>query len=150
MKEYTKEIWVGFFALFGFFSILYLAIFFGSFSFFTPNTYTIFAEFPNITGIKKGASVSIAGVQIGKVGTIGLNNDSSRAVITLIIPNSVSIPEDSVAMIKTSGLIGDKYVTILPGNSEITLGDNESIFETQAPIDIEELLGKFVFGNITS
>lgn len=85
---------------------------------------------------------------VGKVASITLDQTLYQAVITMNIENSVGIPVDSTAAIKTSGLIGDKYVSIIPGADDVMLKDKEVLMDTQAALDIEEMISKYVFGSV--
>ena len=106
----------------------------------------ILSEFEDAGGVKPGASVEIAGVQIGKVKNITLDN--YQALVEFTISKNVEIQEDAIASIKTKGLIGEKYVQISPGGSEKFLRDGEKIRETESAIDVEELISKYVFGKV--
>jgi len=90
--------------------------------------------------------VEIAGVEVGRVDKIRLVNDEAQVV--LVINRGVKLPEDSIASIKTKGLIGEKYIRISPGGSERIVGPNGRIRETEAPVDLEELLAKYIFGKV--
>ena len=101
------------------------------------------AVFSTAGGLKKGAGVEIAGVQVGRVADIRLQD--FRANVVLDMRREIEVQEDAIARIKTKGLLGEKYVDILPGASERTLSDNSTIRETQPPVDFESLISKFVF-----
>jgi phospholipid/cholesterol/gamma-HCH transport system substrate-binding protein len=99
-----------------------------------------------VGGLTENADVSMAGVKIGKVERIELQD--GMAVVTLGIDKHVRIEEDAMAGIKTKGIIGDKYVAISPGTSDQYIKPNGRIQDTQPPLDIEALLSRFVFGSI--
>jgi phospholipid/cholesterol/gamma-HCH transport system substrate-binding protein len=82
------------------------------------------------------------------VADITLDQTLYQAVVTMQVQNAVGIPSDSVAAIKTSGLIGDKYVSIIPGADDSMLKDNDVLLDTQAALDIEEMISKYVFGSV--
>jgi phospholipid/cholesterol/gamma-HCH transport system substrate-binding protein len=88
----------------------------------------------------------IAGVEVGRVKSIRLENYQAR--VSMSLPEDLKIQEDAIASIKTKGLIGEKYIEITPGGSEKFLNPGGQIRETQPPVDLEELISKFVFGKI--
>ena len=89
----------------------------------------------------------MAGVQIGQVEKISLNPKRKIAEVTLKIQNGVQLEDDVIASIKTSGLIGDKYIMISPGGSDIILKPGDMITDTESAVDLEDLISKYVFGN---
>ncbi|MCX8044246.1 MAG: outer membrane lipid asymmetry maintenance protein MlaD [Desulfobacterota bacterium] len=146
MRQAGLEFAVGMFIIAGILSLGYISTKYAKMEVFGQTGYQLTAIFPNIGGLKKGAQVEIAGVQIGRVKDITLDNYRARVVLT--IQNTVKIPDDAIARIKTKGLLGEKYIDIVPGGSDIALEKNESIRETQPPVDIEDLISKFVFGKL--
>jgi len=147
MKKYSLEFSVGVFVLVGLFCLGYLTVKLGKFEIFGSSNYTISASFASASGLKTGSNVEIAGVQVGRVTRIGLDNNY-RALVTMQIRRDISLSDDSIAAIKTSGLIGDRYISISLGGSSHFLSDGDEIEETQSAIDIEELISKFVFGGV--
>lgn len=141
-----KELAVGIFLIIGIFSLAYISIKLGKLEVLGSQGYTLYAEFEDAGGVKPGASVEIAGVQIGKVKNITLDN--YQALVEFTISKNVEIQEDAIASIKTKGLIGEKYVQISPGGSEKFLRNGEKIRETESAIDVEELISKYVFGKV--
>lgn len=141
-----KELAVGFFLLIGIFSLVYISVKLGNLELLGSEGYTLYAEFENAGGIKEGTVIEIAGVQIGKVKSITLDN--YQALVGFTINRNVKIQEDSIASIKTKGLVGEKFVQITPGGSEKILQNGGSIRETEAAIDIEGLVAKYVFGKV--
>ncbi|MBX7136343.1 MAG: outer membrane lipid asymmetry maintenance protein MlaD [Oligoflexia bacterium] len=141
-RGFTIEFMVGLFALVGVLAAGYLAVGLGDLQFGSSNQYTLYAIFDNISGLKKGASVEIAGVQIGDVTDLKL--DYPAAKITMNIHKGVQIRDDDIASIRTKGIIGDRYVKISPGASEKFLPENGTMVETESVIDIEDIIGKFV------
>jgi phospholipid/cholesterol/gamma-HCH transport system substrate-binding protein len=99
-----------------------------------------------VGGLKTGSTVEIAGVEIGRVNGITLSDYQARVIMS--IKSSVKLQEDSIASIKTRGLIGEKYIRINPGGAEKTIQNNGRITEVEPPVDIEELLSKYVFGKV--
>ncbi len=148
MKKMNLELTVGFFLLAGFAAFVYISVQFGEFSFFSQgNNYSITADFDEISGLKKGANVAMAGVNIGKVAQISLNKDD-QAEIVMEISRDVKVTDDAIASIKTQGIIGDKYVKISQGGSDDYLKQGDFITETESAVDLEELISKYVFGNV--
>ncbi|MGB9709909.1 MAG: outer membrane lipid asymmetry maintenance protein MlaD [Thermodesulfovibrio sp.] len=147
MKRENLEIIVGIFVLIGILALGWLSFRLGKIDMFQSGYYTVYAEFDKVGGIKKGSVVEIAGVPVGSVEKVTLNN-RYQAVVELKILNSIKLPEDSIASVRTKGLIGEKYIQITPGGSEQYIAHNGKIRETESSIDIEEVLSKYVFGKI--
>ena len=133
---------VGLFTLLGVAAIAYQAVGLGGLEFGSGDRYEIKAEFDNVSGLKTGAAVEIAGVPIGEVLAIDLLDP--EAVITLRVDNHVKIQDDDIAAIRTKGIIGDRYVKISRGASEVTLKPGDTIIETESVVDIEDIIGKLV------
>ncbi len=146
MERSRVNIAVGLFVLVGILALGYLSITLGRVSFLGGSGYVITADFPSIGGLKAGSTVEIAGVEIGRVEAIGLVDYQAR--VTLRINAGVKLQDDSIASIKTKGLIGEKYLRISPGGSERIISPNGRIREVEAPVDFEELLSKYIFGKI--
>ena len=145
MKKINTEFIVGLFMLAGFLSFAYLSSQMGEFSVFSlERNYQIEAEFDNVSGLKVGATVEIAGVTIGKVSEISLG-EGDLAKVILLINRDVKVTADAIASIRTQGLIGDKYVKIIQGGDEELLADGGVIFDTESSNDIEELVSKYIF-----
>jgi phospholipid/cholesterol/gamma-HCH transport system substrate-binding protein len=142
----NKELAAGFFLLIGIFSLVYISLKLGRLEVLGGKYYTLYAEFDEAGGIRSGATVEIAGVEVGKVKNIRLDN--YLALIELTINKDIKIQEDAIASIKTKGLIGEKYIEITPGGSEKFLSTGSKIRETESAIDIEELISKYVFGKV--
>lgn len=139
---------IGLFVIVGMACTAYLAMTLANTTFFSGDSYEITAKFTAVNGLRAGSNVEISGVAVGKVSNISLDQTLYQAVITMNIQNSVGIPVDSTAAIKTSGLIGDKYVSIIPGADDVLLKDKEVLMDTQAALDIEEMISKYVFGSV--
>lgn len=146
MKKIDIETAVGFFLLIGIFSLAYISIKLGNLEVFGNKGYIVYAEFDQAGGIKPGASVEIAGVSIGKVTEVNL--DKYQALLTLEINKGVKLQDDSIASIKTQGLIGEKFVQVTPGGSEKYITAGGRIMDTESAIDIESLISKYVFGKV--
>jgi len=124
----------------------YLSIQLGRVSFLGGRGYMVMVDFPSVGGLKAGSTVEIAGVEIGRVDSIGLDNYQAR--VKLRVHEGVKLQEDSIASIKTKGLIGEKYVRISPGGSDKIIQPGGKIREVEAPVDFEELLSKYIFGKV--
>jgi phospholipid/cholesterol/gamma-HCH transport system substrate-binding protein len=137
---------VGLFMVVGLLALGYLSIKLGRVSILGGSGYTVTVEFPSVGGLKPGSTVEIAGVEIGRVESIGLADYQARVVLR--VNRDVKLQEDSIASIKTKGLIGEKYVRISPGGSDKIIPPNGRIREVEAPVDFEELLSKYIFGKV--
>ena len=126
----------------------YLTIKLGRMEVFDDSGYTVTARFTSVAGLRVGANVEIAGVAIGKVSAIRLSTEDFSAQVDLRIDNGVPLSEDVMASVKTSGLIGDKYISITPGGSDEKLAAGSTITDTESSMDLESLIGKFVFGGV--
>jgi phospholipid/cholesterol/gamma-HCH transport system substrate-binding protein len=146
MKKIDLELAVGLFIIAGILCMGYLSVKLGKLEIMGERGYEIYGVFSNIGGLKVGSSVEIAGVNVGRVKSIVL--DDFQARVFLNFPKDLPIQEDAIASIKTRGLIGEKYIEITPGGSEKVIKPGGRIRETQPAIDMEELISKFVFGKI--
>jgi phospholipid/cholesterol/gamma-HCH transport system substrate-binding protein len=145
MKKLNMELAVGLFMVLGFLAFVYLSLQLGEFSIFSmAKQYTVKAEFTNVSGLKEGAEVEIAGVKVGDVATIRLTKDD-LAQVTMLIDQKVAITTDAIASVRTQGIIGDKFIRILEGGADKTLKDGGVIQDTEPAIDLEELVSKYVF-----
>ena len=110
--------------------------------------YSVDAQFDSVTGLKVGANVEMAGVPIGKVEAIALDSERQVARVRLKIQSSVILTDDTIASVKTAGMIGDKYIKLSPGGSDLVLKSGDTIIETESALDLEELISKYVFGGL--
>lgn len=147
MKRNMTEIAVGVFILIGFAALAYLALQLGEVPFLSRGkTYIVNAEFDNVAGVKKGASVQIAGVVVGEVADISLGR-MDVAKVAMRLDNAIKIPLDSMASVKSQGIIGDKYIQLSLGGDEEIFKPGDTIVETESSVDIESLISKFAFGS---
>jgi len=148
MKQEKLEIIVGIFVL-----LIALAFFMFAYNLSNlasvNNGYSVVAKFQNIDGITKGADIKLAGVKIGSVDSLSLEDDTYYASIVLYIDEKIKIPDDSRAIVSTSGLLGGKYIMINPGGSDVNLADGGKIKFTQSALNIEDLISKLMY-SITS
>jgi phospholipid/cholesterol/gamma-HCH transport system substrate-binding protein len=149
MNMVKLEMMVGTFMLIGILCLGYVSIKLGKMEIVGGDFYSVIAGFDSVSGLKPGARVEIAGVEVGKVDRIALDAKSGdRALTYLKIKSGVKITDDVVASIRTSGIIGDKFIKLRPGGSEKMLKNNGTIRETESAIDIEELVSKFIHGKV--
>ena len=148
MKKWYVEVAVGLFVLIGIACIGYLTIRLGKMEIIGDNYYTVSARFQSIAGLKAGSEVELAGVPVGQVEGFSLDQERWMAVVQMKIMKSIVLTEDVIASIKTAGLIGDKYIKLSPGVSDVPLKPGGMIIETESALDIEELISKFVFGKV--
>ena len=144
-QKNTLELSVGIFLLIGIICISYLALSLGQNRLFTQNYMEITARFTSASGLKKGAYVEAAGVRVGKVSEIAFDSEEFVAVVHLLIDEEILITDDAIASIRTSGIIGDKFVKISSGGSDSYLEDGMEIFQTEPSINLEELISKYIF-----
>jgi phospholipid/cholesterol/gamma-HCH transport system substrate-binding protein len=149
MKPTRIELSVGLFVLAGLVAIGYLALRLGAGQLLGQRTYEIRARFANVGGLAPGAAVRIAGVQIGRVERLDLTPDFA-ALATLRLRADVRLPADTIASIKSAGLIGDKFIGLAPGAETAELRAGDTITDTESSVDLESLISRFAFGNVTS
>ncbi|MBI2884194.1 MAG: outer membrane lipid asymmetry maintenance protein MlaD [Candidatus Methylomirabilis oxyfera] len=146
MKRLTMETLVGLFVVVGIVSLAWLSIRLGRLEVVGDRGYTVLAEFDSVAGLKNGAVVEIAGVEVGRVKTIGL--DSYRAVVAMSIDPGIKLQDDAIVSIRTKGLIGEKYVRITPGGSDTLVRPGGKLRDTEDPLDIEQLISNYIFGKL--
>jgi phospholipid/cholesterol/gamma-HCH transport system substrate-binding protein len=145
MKKMNLEMIVGLFLLTGFASFSFIAIKMGDISLFMEDSYPVSARFVSISGLKEGAVVEVAGVKVGKVSAIELDGGKYEAVVHMDISKTVHLSDDSIASIRTAGIIGDRFIKLTPGGSEDYLDPGDEIQETESAISLEELVSKYIF-----
>lgn len=145
MKRFNFETSVGVFMVVGFICFAWLSIMLGDVDLFGSESRTVVARFISVSGLKSGASVEIAGVQVGKVTDIRLDKEDFEAEVSMEIDRAVELQTDSIAAIRTAGIIGDRYVKISPGGSDDLIEPGGEIIETEAAINLEELISKYIF-----
>ncbi len=145
MKRFNIEIGVGIFIVVGFLCFTWISIKLGDINFFGEDTYSLEARFNSVAGLKEGATIEIAGVRIGKVSSIDLDSEDYEAIVQLSIDKGIRLQEDSIASIRTAGIIGDKYVDISPGGLDEFIEPGGELVETESSINLEELVSKYIF-----
>ena len=148
MTKTSLELGVGIFVLIGILCVGYLTVRLGKMELLGDEHYYLNARFISVAGLKKGGQVVIAGVQVGQVTQISLDPEEQVAIVRMKIIKDVVLTDDVIASVKTSGLIGDKYIKLSPGGSDEILKDGEMITETESSLDIEELVSKYAFGDV--
>ncbi len=148
MKKYSKETTVGIFVLIGLVMIIYMSIRLGDVRMFSDSHYPLTARFNDVTGLRVNAPVEMMGVQVGYVQNISLDQKHMKAVVVLKLKKEIELFDDAIASVKTSGLIGDKYIKITPGGVGDPLGPGDTLIETESAIDLEDLISKYVFGKV--
>lgn len=146
MKKFNVEIVVGIFVFFGLLCLAYISIKLGNISLIGNHYYPVKAVFSTVKGLRKDTVVEISGVEVGKVKNIELVD--YEAVVTLRIQDDIRLQDDAIASIRTKGLLGEKYIEITPGGSDNLLQSGDMLRETEPPIDLEKLIGNFVFGKV--
>lgn len=137
------EISVGIFMMVGIACLVYLSVNLGNVDLFGSDVFMINARFGSIEGLEVSASVEIAGVPVGKVKRITL--EENEALVQMEIKKGTQISDDTIASIRTKGIIGDKFIKLSPGGSDDLLEDKDSLMDTESAISLEELVSKYIF-----
>ena len=145
MKRVNMEMMVGLFLLAGIACLGYLSLRLGKLEILGGDTVPVVAEFSSVAGLKTGAGVEIAGVEVGRIDSIAIRD--YKAVVRMEIRKGIALQEDAIASVRTRGLIGDKYVSISPGASDRLIPPGGRIRETESAVDLEGLLGQFIHGS---
>lgn len=146
MRRFNLELVVGVFVLIGLACLAYLAIKLGKMEILGGGK-EVYAVFDNVSGLKNGAAVEIAGVEVGRVQSIVLTS-LEQARVGLTLPKDLQVHEDAIASIRTKGIIGDKYVSLSPGSSEKLVPPGGKIFNTESAIDLEQLISSYIHGKV--
>lgn len=143
-RTFSLEFFVGIFTMLGVAAAAYLSVGLAGVEIGPRTTYPIYAEFDNVSGLKYGASVELAGVPVGEVSEINLNDPKAR--VTLKIKKDFKLRDDDTLAIRTKGIIGDRYVKISRGGSDayVAEGGTISVADTESVIDIEDVISKVV------
>jgi len=149
LKKYSIETVVGIFVVIGLICVGYMTIKLGKVSLFGDDYYSLYARFSSVSGLKTGSPVEVHGIEVGRVEKMTLDTEKQIAVLELKIRKGITVYDDAIAAIKTAGLIGDKFVNIDPGGGGEALASGAFITETTSPTDMEELISKYAFGDVT-
>ena len=149
MKKASMETIVGIFVLIGLLCLAYLSINLGKMEIFGGDHYQVYADFDSVSGLKTGAFVEVAGVQVGKVSRIILDPRSGdKARVYMQIQGGTKLQDDVIAAVRTSGIIGDKFIQLKPGGSDKLIADGGRIRDTEASVNLEELISKYIHGQV--
>ena len=146
MEKAKLELVVGVFVLIGIVCLGYLSIKLGKLELIGGDVYEVVAQFNTASGLKAGSSIEIAGVEVGRVRGISLKDD--RAAVVLAVKDSVKLYTDTIASIKTRGIIGEKFLALSPGGGGDPLKPGDTIRDTESGLDLEELVSQYVHGNV--
>jgi phospholipid/cholesterol/gamma-HCH transport system substrate-binding protein len=146
MEKAKLELVVGLFVLAGIVCLGYLAVKLGKLELIGGNVYEVEAQFDTASGLKPGSAIEIAGVEVGRVRGIVLNND--RATVKLAVNDTVKLYTDTIASIKTRGIIGEKFLALSPGGGGDPLKPGDTIRDTESGLDLEELVSQYVHGKV--
>ena len=146
MEKTKLELMVGAFVLFGIVCLGYLSIKLGKLEVIGGDLYEVDAQFNSASGLKSGSTVEIAGVEVGRVKSIVLKED--RAMVRLGVQNGTKLYSDTIASIKTRGIIGEKFLALSPGGSGDPLKPGDVIRDTESGLDLEELVSQYVHGKV--
>lgn len=149
---------VGLFIVLGLVCVAYLAVKLGRMELFDSKnmgmlqtkSFELTARFNSVSGLRVGADVEISGVPVGRVVAITLDDDPSRrqALVRMVLDKDMKLSTDTIASVKTSGLIGDKYINLQPGGLDDVLASGDVLEETESAVDLESLIGKYAFGGV--
>ena len=146
MEKTKLEIVVGVFVLVGMLCLAYLSIKLGKLEMIGGDVYEVEAQFTSASGLKPGSTIEIAGVEVGRVRGITLIED--RAKVKLAVNNTVKLYTDTIASIKTRGIIGEKFLALSPGGGGDLLKPGDTIRDTESGLDLEELVSQYVHGKV--
>jgi phospholipid/cholesterol/gamma-HCH transport system substrate-binding protein len=145
MKKGTAELYVGIFVILGILCSGYLIVTLGELDLFKNDKYSVYAYFTSVSGLKSGADIEMAGVDVGQVASISFDIVQYQAKVELSLVKDIQLSEDVIASVKTTGIIGDKYIDLSPGGSDVILEPGDTIFNTESSVDIESLVRKYIF-----
>lgn len=148
MRKLKIETLVGLFVLAGLMAIAFLSIQIGGARIFGGDHYELEARFTNVGGLNRGADVRIGGVSVGQVTEVRLDRETFAAMVRFRVPIGLELEDDTIASIRTSGLIGDRFISLSPGGSGIVLAPGDVLFDTESAIELESLISRFAFGSV--
>src|SRR3974390_889185 len=148
MKKYSIETAVGIFVVIGLILVGYMTVKLGKLSILSDTTYPLYARFSDVTGLKAGSPVDMYGIQIGRVDKLTMDLKAVQPLVEFKIRKDIRVYDDAIASIKTEGLLGERYITLDPGGAGEVLKTGGFITETHPPVDIGDLISKYVFGDV--
>ncbi len=148
MRKYRYETVAGIFVLMGLVCVGYMTVKLGRVKLLGDDSYPLYARFNSVSGLRAGNPVEMLGIQIGEVADFRLDQEKQVVMVEFKIKGGIKVYEDAIASIKTSGLIGDRYVSLDAGGSGSILKSGGVITQTESPIDLSDLIGKYAFGDL--
>ncbi len=145
MQRPVTELSVGAFVLLGLACLAYLSLQLGDFELGQSDQLRITARFTSASGLRTGAYVEVGGVRSGAVRRITLDPETYEAVVEMHLDPEVRLQTDTIASIRTAGLIGDKFIKLAPGGGDEIIASGGEITETEPSISLEELISKYIF-----
>ena len=151
MGRSKNDVWVGLFVMLGLAALVFLALQSANLLALSwQSTYRVTARFDNIGGLKPKAAVKSAGVVVGRVGSIGFDDQRFQALVVLDMDTRYKFPSDSSLKILTSGLLGEQYVGIEAGASDTNLKAGYNVSNTQSAVVLENLISQFLYNSAAS
>ena len=148
MKNYRHETVAGVFVLIGLVCVGYMTVKLGRVKLLSHDSYPLYARFSSVSGLRAGNPVEMLGIEIGEVTGFKLDQEKQVVMAEFKIREGIKVYDDAIATIKTSGLIGDRYVSLDAGGSGSILKPGGVITQTESPPDLSDLIGKYAFGDI--
>jgi phospholipid/cholesterol/gamma-HCH transport system substrate-binding protein len=148
MRKYQYETAAGIFVLIGLVCVGYMTVKLGKVKLLEHDSYPLYARFSSVSGLRTGNPVEMLGIQIGEVAGFKLDQDKQVVMVEFKLREGIKVYEDAIASIKTSGLIGDRYVSLDAGGSGLILKPGGVITQTESPPDLSDLIGKYAFGDV--
>lgn len=142
----SRDLAVGFFVLAGLAALAYLSVSLGGFTLRNEGGFVVYAHFDEVGGLKPRAPVVIAGVKVGQVVEIKLDEDF-RARVKMDLRHDLQLPVDTTASIVTAGLLGDQYISLQVGGDDRLIPNGGTISMTESALSLERLIGKFIYSN---
>lgn len=148
MNRQLTETIAGLFVLAGIIAIAYLAVSIAGQKILRDDTYELNARFNDVTGLKVGSDVRLAGVSVGNVTAIELDKETFYAIISFKILGEITLDDDTIVAIRTNGLLGDKFLSVSPGGSGFALEPGDTIVDTESAVNLEDIIGRMAFGGV--
>lgn len=148
MKKNRYETIAGIFVLIGLVCVGYMTVKLGKVRLWGNDSYPLYARFNSVSGLRAGNTVEMLGIQIGEVANFKLDQEKQVVIVEFKINEGIKVYDDAIASIKTSGLIGDRYVSLDAGGGGLILKPGGVITQTESPPDLSDLIGKYAFGDI--
>ncbi len=148
MKKNRYETVAGIFVLIGLVCMGYMTVKLGKVRLWGHDSYPLYARFNSVSGLRAGNPVEMLGIQIGEVANFRLDQEKQVVMVEFKINEGIKVYDDAIASIKTSGLIGDRYVILDAVGGGLILKPGGVITQTESPPDLSDLIGKYAFGDI--